>query len=325
MEKMFSKMNQRQEAQAGTWDVETLSITEYAKELARGGRRVITGSAGAFWASYEGSAMMRVPTFHLVPPSADEVGRALWGGRAAVASYIVKPAQGHPVNAWSYVCKDSSYDLAKLQPPTRRNVRRGLRELEIYPISSRQLIEHGAQAYCDTRRRVGLDDGRPEVFQRRFTARANSQAHIFLGAWKGSKLAAFLSITQVEDWAEIEGCFSMTDLLNLRPNDALLYRGLYHYLRERVCRLVSYGLSSIQPDSNEAGLHAFKTKLGFEAIPVHRAFVPSPVLRPFVNRLVLEGVNLALRVKPGQRQLGKMSGLLTAMLEHNDDSYLLKM
>jgi hypothetical protein len=165
-----------------------------------------------------------------------------------------------------------------------------------------------------------LDDGRPEVFQRRFTARAASQAHVFLSAWKGNKLAAFLSITQVDNWAEIEGCFSVTDLLNLRPNDALLYRGLYYYLRERACRLVSYGLSSIQPDSDEAGLHAFKTKLGFEAIPVHRVFVPSPLLRPFVNRLVLQGVKLALRVEPGQRQLEKMSGLLTTMLKHHDGS-----
>src|SRR5262249_2031216 len=148
-------------------------------------------------------------------------------------------------------------------------------------ISSDQLLARGVQAFCDTRRRVGLSDGTPEDFRRRFTSRVRCPGHVFLGAWKNDQLAAFLSITEVDDWAEIEGCFSMNALLDLRPNDALLFYALSYYLTERVFPLVSYGLGSVQAASNNAGLHGFKTKVGFEARPVHRAFVLQPLLRPF--------------------------------------------
>jgi hypothetical protein len=195
----------------------------------------------------------------------------------------------------------------------RRNVRRGLRELRIEPITSDQLLAHGAQAFCDTRRRVGLSDGTPEDFRRRFTWQAKCPAYVFFGAWKDDQLAAFLSITEVEDWAEI-GCFSADALLSFRPNDALFFYALSYYLTEKEYRLVSYGLSSIQAKSNRDGLHVFKTKVGFEARPVHRAFVLHPLLRPLANRITLWGMNTALRFRSRDRHLKKAGGALAAIL-----------
>ena len=107
----------------------------------------------------------------------------------------------------------------------------------------------------------------------------------------------------------------MDALLNLRPNDALFFYALSHYMTERACRVVSYGLSSIQAESNRTGLHTFKTKVGFEARPVHRAFALHPLLRPFANRLTLWGVNTALRFMPRDRHLKKAGGVLTYILE----------
>ena len=121
----------------------------------------------------------------------------------------------------------------------------------------------------------------------------------------------------MEDWAEL-GCFSRDALLRHRPNDTLMYTVLSRYLVERRFRLVSYGLSSIQSESNAAGLHRFKTKVGFEARPVHRAFVPHPLLRPLVNRSTLLGVNTALRLRSGHRRLKKASGVLARMLGEQD-------
>jgi hypothetical protein len=196
----------------------------------------------------------------------------------------------------------------------QRNVRRGLRELRIASITTDQLITHGVQAFCDTVRRHGYSSGTPEAFRQYYSWRGRCRGHVFLGAWKDDQLAAFLSITEVDDWAEIEGCFSMDSLLQLRPNDTLLFYALTHYLTERSCELVDYGLSSLQPESNRAGLHAFKTKVGFEPRPVHRAFVVHPILRLFVNHLTLWSVNTVLRLRPGDRRLQKAGGVLASML-----------
>jgi hypothetical protein len=292
----------------------SLSLADYAAALAASGTPVFGRSNADFWIRYESWALMRIPTFSTEPPERRALGRLLLPTRALVATYLLEPGPAHPANAWLYVCRDRGYSVDKLPPAVRRNVRRGLRELRIEPVTSERLLASGFQAFSDTRGRVGVSDGTPEVFARRFGARAKSRGHVFLGAWHGEDLVAFLSITNVDDWAEIEGCFSSNAALSLRPNDTLMIGALTEYLVARGCALVSYGLSSIQAVSNAAGLHEFKTKVGFEAKPVHRAFVTHPLLKPLVNGVTQRGVSTLLSLTPGNRLLKKCDGMLSTML-----------
>jgi hypothetical protein len=294
-------------------ETQTRTLVEYAADLASSGVQVLPGAPGTFWTRHESGALMRRPTFHVGPPASGEVREVLWRGRAMVASYLLEPDECHRANAWLYLCTDQTYALEKLASNGRRDVRRGLRELRVAPLTAEQLLAHGAQAFCDTRRRNGLSDGTPEEFRRRFVAEACLPEVVYLGAWKEGQLAAFISIIEVEDWVEL-GNYSMDALRRYTPNDALFYSTFFHYLVERKCRLVCGGLSSIQEESNAAGLHIFKRKVGYEARPVHRAFVAHPLLRPFVNRLTLWGVNTALRLSPADRRLRKAGGVLACML-----------
>ena len=93
-----------------------------------------------------------------------------------------------------------------------------------------------------------------------------------------------------------------------------LISGLPDYLVIKRYDLVSYGLSSVQAVSTAAGLHEFKTKVGFEAIPVHRAFVAHPLLRLFVNSVAQRCVSSMLMLTPGSRLLKKCEGTLSTML-----------
>jgi hypothetical protein len=291
-----------------------ISIADYADQRARQGSRVLPGGAGSFWVEHEARGLIRIPPFQVGRPAPGEVRQALWASRCAVATYLLPPDATRPANAWLYVCADRAYGLDKLAPAARRNVRRGLRELRAAPLSCADLLAHGAPAFADTRRRVGLADGTLDEFTRRFRLRAACGGHSFLGAFQADRLVAFLSLTEVDDWVDIEGSFSVTELLSLRPNDALMYRALSHYLVEEGRRVVTYGLSSIQAESNAVGLHAFKTKMGFEARPVHRAFVLHPVLAPFANRLGRVGLGVLLRFWPHQRRLKKAEGVLASVL-----------
>ena len=290
-----------------------ISWADYTAALARDGVRTVAGAGGTFWIAYQSGAMIRVPPLGRAP-DADELRRVLWRGRAVLASYLVEPDARHPANACLYVCRDRGYALDRLTPPMRRNVRRGLSELRVTSLGCDQLLAHGLAAFCDTRRRLGLSDGTPAEFARRFRRRAGNPAHVFVGAWKDERLAAFLSITEVEDYAEIEGSFAADAFRVHRPSDTLLFSVLRRYLAERGFAEVSYGLSSIQTESNAVGLHRFKLKVGFAALPVHRAFVAHPWLRPLIHPLTLSAVNAALRARPGDPRLRKAEGILACML-----------
>lgn len=290
------------------------TLDAYASALARNGTSVLPGLPGTFWVRYESYAMMRMPTFVVTTPSREELQRLFRRGRTVVVSYLAVPDEDHVANAWLYRCTDRTYSLDTLAPAMRRNVRRASKEFGFDVLTPDQVLTHGLAAYCDTRRRVGLSDGTADCFHRRFGSRARCPGHVYVGAWRGNQLAAFLSIIKVDTWAEIEGCFSQDALLNARPNDFLMYSVLSRYLTDEKLQLVSYGLSSIQQTDNLQGLHAFKTKVGFQAQPVHRVFSLHPLLRPFANRLALRGLNLMGNLWPGNRFVKKAGGMLASLL-----------
>jgi hypothetical protein len=295
------------------------TLRQYAESLQAAGIRVVPGSQGTFWAGAADRVLWRLPIFHVGAPSSAEVDDALRRTRAVVASYLVEPDAQNAANAWLYLCSDRDYALGTRVPAMRRNVRRAMRDLSIRELSPRELLAHGHRAFCDTRRRTGLDDGTQDGFERYFACRGGvaGPGRTYLAAWRDDQLAAFVTILHVDDWVEL-CCFSSDSMLQYRPNDALLYVALSHYVTERNCRVVSYGVSSIQSISNAAGLHRFKRKIGFDTSPVHRAFVLHPALRPLASRGAVRAahyaVNGALRFRPRNVELKKLEGVLTCML-----------
>jgi len=295
------------------------TLAEHVAELRASGVRVCEGRDGTSWVASRDRVAWRLPLFSVAHVEAAEVDHALQRTGALIASYLTEPTFAEPANAWLYVCADDQYSLGMRAPAMRRNVRRAQRELTIRPISSAEVLASGLTAFCDTRRRTGLDDGTVHGFRRSFALEPHTTCagQSYLGAWRDGHLAAFLTMLHVDDWVEL-GCYSMDSMLRYRPNDALLYAALSHYLTERRCRVVSFGVSSIQASSNAAGLHRFKLKVGFDARPVHRAFVLHPAIRPFATRATMTAahwaVNGMLRVRPRNGALKRFDGMLACML-----------
>jgi hypothetical protein len=293
------------------------TLEEYVNGLRAIGTRVCEGSGRTYWVSSAERVVRRLPTFHIGTPSSDEIDRAMRMTGAVLATYVTEPDERRAANAWLYLCDDENYGSRRLAPAMQRNVRRAMRELTIDWVSPRELLAQGGSAFCDTRRRCRLDDATSAAFRRYFDDGVARPGRSHLGAWKDGRLAAFVSVVRVDDWAEL-GSFSMDSMLHYRPNDALMYTVLSRYLAERGCRVVTYGLSSIQVQSNARGLHRFKTKVGFDAIPVHRAFALHPSIRALSNRATLTAahwmVTGLLSVRPRNRRLRKLGGMLAYML-----------
>src|SRR5205085_1692868 len=107
------------------------SISEYASDQAKIGKRSLPGAPGTFWARHLPGIFERIPAVYLEPPSPNEVRDVLLRGRAMLAIYFMEPDEHHPVNAWVYVCTDQAYALDQRPKAFRWAVRRGLSELRV--------------------------------------------------------------------------------------------------------------------------------------------------------------------------------------------------
>jgi hypothetical protein len=214
-----------------------------------------------------------------------------------------------------YLCRDRSYDVSRLNAPGRRDARRAARMLRLAFVDWPTVLSEGGRAFADTRRRVGLSDGTPGHFRKRITRFSSNPSNVAAGAWNNNALVAFMTLTVVEDWVEIEGSFSTDEHRGMCPNDGLANFVLHHFLIERGATTVSYGLSSIQDMEPGGGLHGYKTKVGFEAKPVHRAFVLHPLLKPLAHP-ALHGIRLMRGVFPQNRMMKKAGGVLDILVSN---------
>jgi hypothetical protein len=294
-----------------------VTLEQYVDGLRAIGMRVCAGTERTYWVSSAERVVRRIPTFHVGRPGRDEVDHALRSTGGLLATWVTRPDPLSAANAWLYLCEDQNYELRCRAPAMQRNVRRAMRELTIDVVSPAQLLVEGIPAFCDTRQRSHLDDGTATGFRRYFDRWVDQPGRSCLGAWKDGRLAAFVTVVHVDDWAEL-GSFSMNSMLTHRPNDALMYVVLSRYLTTRRCRVVSYGLSSVETNTKAGGLHRFKTKVGFEPTPVHRAFAVHPALRPLATRATLTAaswmLNAAVSVRPRSRRLKKLEGMLASIL-----------
>jgi len=289
-----------------------MNLNDYCEQLKAGGSKVVVGSEQTLWVSHERFSMLRQPAFALHRPSREEMRDVFKRSHAAALTFITEPSETRAINSSLYLCTDKEYSLRKLGKGARYDTSRGLNEFEIRFMDHYEIRSLGEQAYRETFARVGLSANKRDPFEVRFRQPVSETC--YLGALKGDRLAAFLLITEVDDWVAIAG-YSANEFLPLRPNNALVYYALQHYIVERKFRVVSYGLSSLQAVSRAEGLHQFKLKMGFECIPVHRAITFNPLVRPVINRASWKLLNGLLKLSPRNPMLKKAEGALRVALE----------
>jgi hypothetical protein len=204
--------------------------------------------------------------------------------------------------------------LKHLGPKARNHIRRGLKEFDIRFMEHSEFLSKGAQAYCDTIRRNGFASITPEHFAIGYRVPRPWQK--LVGAFKDSCLAAYLMVTEFDDWASIEN-YSADRFRPLGVNNALDYFTMHEYLCQERFRGVTYGLGSLQTSTKADGLHQFKLSMGFEAVPVHRRLVVNPLLRPLVNQALWGLTKEMVKLSRNHPLLRKAEGAIRMVLESN--------
>jgi hypothetical protein len=269
------------------------------------------GDGGGSWPL----VIQRRPHFALHVPLKEEIERVFQESHVPLLNFAVTSpdaplllssayASG-PIwvsKSYLYICTDPKYSWEKLGQSARSHIRRSLGAFEFRFLNQAELLRLGFQAYRDKHARCGVSRT-PESFKTELGREESLDRYI--GALKDGRLAAFLVVTEVEDWVSIGPSYSVDEALPLRPNNGLFSYTLHHYLVERKFRLVNDGMANFPITPKVEALHRFKVKMGFEACPVHRAFLVNPLLRPVVNRVSWRLVKGLVRLFPRNAILRK--------------------
>lgn len=287
------------------------TTTDYINALKQTGRNTILLN-NHIWSNYtEHKSVMRVPAFILTPPSATEIQEVFKILNPAILSYATAGAENDH-NGYLYCTTNAAYDVELLEKNGRRDARRAMRSFNFGFISWEQLEEQGYKAYNDTRSRNNLSDNTTEHFKKFVQQCRSLHVNYCLAATdiETGMLGGYLVMTIVEDWIEVTGAFSDTDHLNNCPNNGLFHHLQDAYLKTGKVKMISYGYSSVQKGSSIDGLHHFKQRIGFDAVPIKRVFLLKPSLRFIFNPVTGVLVSLMLKLFPKNRPLNKIDGIM---------------
>lgn len=284
----------------------------FAEWLRRQGHRVYQ-TESSYWYDAGPRVLQAFPYHKLIQPSENEV-RDLLMRRGIVSLRFSTPIES-PVGQISYhaVYDDPSYTLDGLDRRSRQNVRTGLGNCLVEPITFERLAEEGWDLEVDTVARQGR---RPMMnksgWQQRCMAAADLPGFEAWGAIVDGRLGASLLSFQIEDWCELISQQCHRDYLSARINNALTFVVTQALINSPAIRAVFYTLQSLDAPPS---VDEFKFRMGYHAKPVRQRVVFHPWCRPFASRTVHAAIKRILAHDAGNPRLAKAEGILRFNLQ----------
>jgi len=287
------------------------SLAQYVGHLKSLGRPTVLGADGTqAWVTHLRGQLQRLPLERTDPPDPAEIRRLLRLRGVWLVNYLVEGSEAHRANCFDYVCRGPEYVLERLPPNARRDVRRGLRQFAIRLCTWDELAEKGFAALADTVARHGDAPPPADAIQNYVNAHKGTPFYDVWGAWDGEELAAWMTLYRIDDWTMIDIARSRTSALKGCPNNAILYAATHHYLVKERLAYVAYGLSTVQVNVDVMAMHRYKTRMGYEAIPLRLVFAVPAAIRPLLaSRPASWGWERLAGLRPQSAILRKVAGM----------------
>jgi hypothetical protein len=282
-------------------------IEVYAEWLRRQGQRVIRTTSG--WWHSEGYGVYQAFPYHwLIEPSAGEIRELMWKHRALALRYSSPARDGAAEQSYHAVYTGADYGLETLSSWARKNVRRGLRNCTVEPISFPRYLDEGWELRTDTLARQGRDLGESKTaWCKRYAAAADLEGFEVWAALAQEQLAATLVTFQMDGWGYMIYQQCHHQYLREHVNNALGFVVTQTLIRRPGIRGIFYGMKSLDAPPS---VDEFKFRMGYEAQPVRQQVVFHPGLAPLVNPLTHGIAKGAVALSPHSRLLAKAEGML---------------
>lgn len=284
----------------------------FAEWLRRQGYSVVR-TTSSYWYEASPRVYQAFPYHWVIQPKEEELSSFI-GQRRAIALRYSTPVDS-PIGCISYhaIYDKPSYTLDGLDRRSRQNIRKGLKNCSVEPISFERLAEDGWLLEMDTASRQGRQVTiSEEIWRRRYMEAADLPGFEAWGAIVDGRLVASLFTFQMEDCCEMISQQCHRDYLNARVNNALSFVVTQAMINRTGIRSVFYTLQSLDAP---ASVDRFKFRMGYTAKPVRQRVVFHSLLAPVFNKATYAVVKLMFRCKPNNSSLAKMEGMLRFYLE----------
>jgi hypothetical protein len=279
----------------------------YAEWLRRQGQRVIR-TESSYWHS-EGIGVFQAFPYHWLIEPGEKECRNLMVRHHALALRYSMPALGGQGGSACYhtVYAGDDYELETLGAWARKNVRRGLRNCTVGPISLQRYLDEGWTLRVDTlaRQQRRMKESK-ESWRRRYASSSGLDGFEVWAADVSGRLGATLVTFQMDRWAYMlyQQCHS--DYLREHVNNALSFVVTQTLIRRPDIRGIFYGMQSLDAP---ASVDEFKFRMGYEAKAVRQRIAFHPYLAPMVNKYTHAAAKQLSTWNPANRLLAKAEGM----------------
>jgi len=267
----------------------------------------------SYWHGQTMRTFQAFPYHWTIHPHEDELRRLLRENHAIGLRYST--AIDAPVGCLSYhaILEQPAYDLGSVGKWARKNIRRGLRNCTVEPISFQLLAGNGWALHQDTLDRQGRGLKRDrEEWQRLCLSAGDLPGFEAWGALLRGRLAASVITFRMHDCCYLLYQQCERDYLAAHVNNALSFVVTQTMVQRPHVRSIFYGLHSLDAP---ATVDEFKFRMGYVPKPVRQRVFFRPVLSPFFNPITHALVRAARAVRPSSPVLAKTEGMIRFYLE----------
>jgi hypothetical protein len=284
----------------------------FAEWLNRQGHHVVK-TASSYWFDQGPRVYQAFPYHHTIEPVEEELTRFLRDHSAIGLRYSTPLKARTGSISYHAVYEDSTYDLENLDRRSRQNIRRGLKNCVVEPISFERLADEGWTLEVDTLNRQGRQSRiSQQAWQNRCLSAGALPGFEAWGAIVKNRLGASLLAFQMDDCCTLLYKQCSRQCLSLRINNALSFVVTQTMVKRPEIRNILYGLHSLDAPPN---IDEFKFRMGYKAKPVRQRVVFHPWLSPILNRYIHAAVKQLLNRYQISPTLAKAEGMLRFYLE----------
>lgn len=288
-----------------------MNAETFAEWLRRQGLRVYRTDS-TFWCEASIRAYQAFPYHWVIQPDEVEIRALIRRSRALVLRYST-PVEQPGMISYHIVYTAPEYTLEGLDRRTRQNVRKGLKNCRVEPISMERLADEGWSLEEDTVKRQGRNVTVERAkWVQRYHAAADLPGFEAWGALVGDRLAATLLTCQIDDCCEMISQQCHRDFLSARVNNALIYVVTETMVRRPGVREIFYTMQSLDAPPS---VDEFKLRMGYTARAVRQRVVFGTRLAPLLVPAASALLSGAARLQPENPSLPKLQGVLHFYME----------
>ena len=252
----------------------------FAEWLRRQGHKIYK-TESSYWFNQGPRVYQAFPYHWVITPSDYELITFLKGSKSIGLRYSTPITAPYGIESYHAVYNETEYTLEGLSKWARKNVRKGLKNSTVFPITFDKLASDGYELQLDTLKRQNrkLLINR-KIWENRCKSAINLPGFQAWGAFVGNELAASVITFQMDNWAYMLYQQCKREYLDQHVNNALSFVVTNHIVQTQRITNILYGLHSLDAPPS---VDEFKFRMGYYAKPVKQRVVFSPFVAKIIN------------------------------------------